>query len=34
MVETVSRIHLAFAAACPEASLFRLVASNLQPAGP
>jgi len=34
VVETVSRIRLAFAAACPEASLFRLVATNLQPAGP
>jgi hypothetical protein len=34
VVETVSRIRLAFAAACPEASLFRLIATNLQPAGP
>jgi hypothetical protein len=34
VLETVSRIRLAFAAACPEASLFRLIASNLQAAGP
>jgi hypothetical protein len=34
VIETTSRIRLAFAAACPEASLFRLIASNLQPAGP
>jgi Transposase DDE domain group 1 len=34
VIETVSRIRLAFAAACPEASLFRLIATNLQPAGP
>jgi hypothetical protein len=34
VVETVSRIRLAFAAACPEASLFRLIATNLQPAAP
>ena len=34
VIETVSRIRLAFAAACPEASLFRALASNLQPAGP
>jgi hypothetical protein len=32
--ETVSRIRLAFAAACPEASLFRSIAATLQPAGP
>ncbi|GLR45605.1 hypothetical protein GCM10007880_61230 [Mesorhizobium amorphae] len=34
VVETVSRVRLAFAAACPEASLLRALASNLQPAGP
>jgi hypothetical protein len=34
VIETASRIRLAFAAACPEASLFRLIATNLQPAGP
>ncbi|GEO85914.1 IS1380 family transposase [Ciceribacter naphthalenivorans] len=32
--ETVSRIRLAFAAACPEASLFRAIAIALQPAPP
>ncbi len=31
VIETASRIRLAFAAACPEASLFRLIATNLQP---
>ncbi|WP_352643568.1 transposase [Mesorhizobium sp. M0220] len=30
--ETVSRIRLAFAVACPEASLFRAIAITLQPA--
>jgi len=34
VTETVSRIRLAFAAACPEASLFRGIAITLQPAGP
>ncbi|MER9573712.1 IS1380 family transposase [Mesorhizobium opportunistum] len=34
VIETVSRIRLAFAAACPEASLFRQIALTLQPAGP
>ncbi|MDX9860286.1 MAG: IS1380 family transposase [Rhodospirillales bacterium] len=34
VTETVSRIRLAFAAACPEASLFRAIAITLQPAGP
>ena len=34
VTETVSRIRLAFAAACPEASLFRSIAAKLQPAGP
>lgn len=34
VIETVSRIRLALAAACPEASLFRSIATTLQPAGP
>ncbi|HSF95006.1 MAG TPA: IS1380 family transposase [Thermohalobaculum sp.] len=34
VIETVSRVRLAFAAACPEASLFRRIAIALQPAGP
>lgn len=34
VIETVSRIRLAFAAACPEANLFRSIAITLQPAGP
>ena len=34
IIETVSRIRLAFAAACPEADLFRHIAITLQPAGP
>jgi hypothetical protein len=34
VLETASRIRLAFAAACPEAGLFRLIAASLQPAGP
>jgi hypothetical protein len=34
VAETVSRIRLAFAAACPEASLVRSIAITLQPAGP
>jgi hypothetical protein len=34
VIETVSRIRLAFAAACPEASLFRQIALTLQPAAP
>lgn len=34
VIETVSRIRLAFAAACPEADLFRQIAITLQPAGP
>ncbi len=33
VIETVSLIRLAFATACPEASLFRAIASNLLPAG-
>ncbi len=34
VTETVSRIRLAFAAACPETDLFRTIAVALQPAGP
>jgi transposase InsO family protein len=34
VIETVSRIRLAFAAACPEAKLIRSIAASLQPAGP
>ena len=34
VIETASRIRLAFAAACPEADLFRRIALTLQPAGP
>lgn len=34
VIETVSRIRLAFAAVCPEASLFRAIAINLLPAEP
>ncbi len=34
VIETVSRVRLAFAAACPEAHLFRSIAATLQPAGP
>ena len=34
VIETASRIRLAFAAACPEAGLFRTIAIALQPAGP
>jgi hypothetical protein len=34
VIETVSRIRLAFAAACPEAGLFRSLAFALKPAGP
>ena len=34
IVETVSRIKLAFATACPQAGLFRHLAGALQPAGP
>ena len=32
--ETASRVRIAFAAACPEAALFRGIARNLQPSGP
>jgi hypothetical protein len=34
VIETASRIRLAFAAACSEADLFRRIASALQPAAP
>jgi Transposase DDE domain group 1 len=32
--ETATRVRIAFAAACPEADLFRSIARSLQPAGP
>ena len=34
VVETLSRVRLAYAAACPEADLFRRIAVALRPAGP
>jgi hypothetical protein len=34
VIETIARVRLAFAAACPEANLFRQIAITLQPAGP
>ena len=34
ITETATRVRIAFAAACPEADLFRSIAWNLQPAGP
>ena len=34
VVETASRVRLAFAAACPEAALIRHLATGLNPAGP
>ena len=34
VTETATRVRIAFAAACPEAELFRGVARSLQPAGP
>ena len=34
VTETATRIRIAFAAACPEAMLFRGIALSLQPAGP
>jgi hypothetical protein len=34
ITETASRVRIAFAAACPEADLFRSIARCLQPAGP
>jgi Transposase DDE domain group 1 len=32
--ETATRVRIAFAAACPEAGLFRSIAFSLQPAAP
>ena len=34
VIETASRVRLAFAAACPEAALFRHIAAALMPSGP
>jgi Transposase DDE domain group 1 len=34
VIETASRIRIAFASACPDAALFRSVALNLRAAGP
>jgi hypothetical protein len=34
ITETATRVRIAFAAACPEADLFRTIARCLQPAGP
>jgi hypothetical protein len=34
IIETASRVRIAFAAACPDASLFSGIARSLQPAGP
>ena len=34
VIETAARIRLAFAAACPDAALFRQLAVGLMPAGP
>ena len=34
VVETVSRVRLAFAAACPDATLIRYLTAALMPAGP
>ena len=34
ITETATRVRIAFAAACPEAALFRGIAHSLQPAGP
>ena len=34
VIETATRVRIAFAAACPEADLFRGIARSLQPAGP
>ena len=33
ITETISRVRIAFAAACPEADLFRHIAHSLQPTG-
>jgi len=32
--ETATRVRIAFAAACPEAALFRGIARSFEPAGP
>src|SRR6202011_4784869 len=34
VIETASRVRLAFAAACPDAALFRHIAAALMPPGP
>jgi hypothetical protein len=34
IIETATRVRIAFAAVCPEAELFRGIALSLQPAGP
>jgi hypothetical protein len=34
VIETASRVRLAFAAACPDATLIRDIAAALMPAGP
>jgi hypothetical protein len=34
ITETASRVRIAFAAACPQAELFRYIAHSLQPAAP
>jgi hypothetical protein len=34
VIETLARVRLAFPAACPDAALFRHIATALQPAGP
>jgi hypothetical protein len=34
VIETAARIRLAFAAACPDAALFRQLSLGLMPAGP
>jgi hypothetical protein len=34
VIETASRVRLAFAAACPEATLIRNIAAAMMPAGP
>ncbi len=34
ITETATRVRIAFASACPDASLFRIIAGSLQPAGP
>jgi hypothetical protein len=34
IIETASRVRVAFAAACPNAELFSFLASSFLPAGP